>query len=156
MSRPIYTVTRRGKFAAKLVPENQCGTKGTGKFEYEATVKGVRLGLINKILIEHFDVDATITKTFGHGKWRGSCEAIAGKIVQIIRDEYTSSVGMDPDFVSVTLKPGEIASIGVEWHRYDDAPFVAVNEAEEKAAAKAAKEEQEEREERKEDRSPRC
>lgn len=142
MSRPIYTVTRRGKFTAKLVPENQCGTKGTGKFEYEATVKGTSLGSDNKILIEHFNVDAAINHTFGHGKWKGSCEAIAGKIVQLIRDEYEKTHGSDPASVEITLKPGEIASVGILWNRWDESPAVAVNEAEEKAAEKTRKQEE--------------
>jgi hypothetical protein len=107
-----FTVKRSGEFKCKLAPENQCGTKGTGKFAYRFEAGGGKLNGDN-ILVEHHAIHDLIVKTFGEGKWKGSCEQIASNIIQLVKDTSPNVT-----HVTVELKPGEIASIEVEWDAY--------------------------------------
>lgn len=106
----IYTVTRRGTFRAKVDTHNQCGVKGTAKFDYIVTVDGETLDT-DRVLIEHFKLDETIVNTFGAGKWAGTCEEFAGTIVAIVE----RLIGARANRVTVALKPGAIAEISLSW-----------------------------------------
>lgn len=112
----IFKVTRRGTFEAEVDTHNQCGVKGTTRFDYTVVVEGKKLDEDN-VLIEHFKLDDAIVKTFGTGKWQGTCEEFAGVIVGLVH----AQIGDRADFVSVLLKPGHIAEISLEWNNYSNA-----------------------------------
>lgn len=105
-----FKVTRRGTFKAKVDTHNQCGVKGTTRFDYTVSVEGENLD-DEKVLIEHFKLDDAIVKTFGIGKWQGTCEEFAGVIVGLV----FAQIGNRAEHVSVLLKPGHVAEISLAW-----------------------------------------
>lgn len=116
-----YKVTRHGTFKAKVDTHNQCGVKGTTKFDYVVVVEGTKLDE-EGVLIEHFKLDEAIRTTFGAGKWRGTCEQFAGVIVGLVFKQ----IGDRAKDVHVTLKPGAIAQIDLSWERYHGLPTPAI------------------------------
>lgn len=123
---PVYTVIRRGEFRCRLVELNQCGPKGTSKFEYIVTVKGRELAgndatdNLKNFLVEHYALADLIEETFGRGRWSASCEAFCGSIIELTRRE----AGDRADSIHVTLKPGNIAEIQLEWTRGQSMPIL--------------------------------
>lgn len=114
---PLYTVVRHGEFKCKLREHNQCGPKGTSKFEYVMTIEGHELDGseqtegINNFLLEHYAFADFVEKTFGSGKWSASCEAFAGSIIQMAHQ----LAGGRATRIHVSIKPGSIANIQCEW-----------------------------------------
>lgn len=115
--RPLYIVIRRGEFKCNLRTHNQCGPRGTSKFEYIVTVEGHELegnegtGGEKNFLIEHYAMADHIANTFKQGKWAASCEAFAGSIITMVDDLMVGKATR----IHVAIKPGNIAEIQLEW-----------------------------------------
>lgn len=107
---PTYIVTRRGDFNVDLEKAGQCGPAGTSAFSYLAVIEGSTLDR-EGFLVEHYAMHDQIERHFAGKKWHASCEALAATVLRIIQRE----AGGRASRIHVTIKPGAVAEIALEW-----------------------------------------
>jgi hypothetical protein len=113
----MYTIKSSGWFTIPdLAPEGRCGAKGNA-FAYHVEV-GVRDLDENRFVFDG-DLVPTAFAKFLTGRWRASCEDVAGGVVYIFVRQITQGRA---ERVSVTIHPNTERSLTIEWNKGDDMP----------------------------------
>lgn len=117
-----YCITRHGiiKFPKSLASKNQCVIEGHSKYHYTCKLYTDNSELDKRgFIVDHNDIDKAITQSLMRIKFKGSCELMTEKIIEIIvnmldkKGRYFTKIEItlkgkkkgNPAFITATYEP---------------------------------------------------
>lgn len=130
----MYTIHAEGQLTANIESPNACGFNGQRAFGIELEVDTRELDATNKFVCEVNTLSTLMTRKYGSGKWRASCEQLAAAAVILAFELLTGktvSGDDDEDYIDdednllairAKVTPATGRFVKMTWDNGDDLP----------------------------------